>query len=139
MKVYTVYKICCLDDSVGDIYVGSTNSFGKRVNDHGYACNQIKNSHHNFKLYQTIRANGGLDNWEIIPIETHENISKKDARIREEYWRRELCATLNMRKSYRSKEDLNAYRCMKQKEYNKLKKQLKEKQDNVIIHDGLTL
>jgi len=95
--VYCIYKIVCNDVSVTDFYVGSTKCFRKRKYKHKFCCNTENDNNYNNKIYQTIRANGGWDNWRMVVIEEmEETTTKLQAHIREEYYRLELGATLNM-------------------------------------------
>lgn len=92
-----IYKIKCNDESILDFYVGSTTLFKSRKNRHKvYATDESKKE----KIYETIRANGGWENWSMVEIEIYPCNSSTEARIREEYWRVELQATLNMIKSF---------------------------------------
>jgi hypothetical protein len=99
-----IYKIKCNDELILDFYVGSTTCFKSRKNQH-----KIKVENGNkFKIYETIRANGGWENWSMIEIEIYPCNSSTEARIREEYWRVELQATLNMIKAYCTEEEKKA-------------------------------
>ncbi len=64
-----IYKICCEDLNITDIYVGHTCNLVKRRCQHKTLCNNKKDKHHNLKVYQFIRANGGWDNWDVIEID----------------------------------------------------------------------
>ena len=102
-----IYKLCCKNPEITDIYVGSTTHFRKRKNDHKKTCNNQKNKRHHLKVYQFIRDNGGWNNWEMIEIEKYEAVDKLDLHKRERYWLEELQASLNghipsrTRKEYR--------------------------------------
>ena len=61
MTVYYFYKICSLDNEF--IYIGSTANFNKRVLEHKSNCYNEKSKKYNYKLYSTIRSNGGFDNF----------------------------------------------------------------------------
>jgi predicted patatin/cPLA2 family phospholipase len=91
-----IYKICCKDLSISEVYIGSTTDFRRRKNSHKTSCNDEKNKAYNFNIYQFIRANGGFENWNMIEIERFEAIDGNDARKRERYWVEELKANLNM-------------------------------------------
>ena len=94
MEDITFYKISCKDDSISDVYIGSTKDFKNRISKHKYACNN-KNSHcHNLKVYCFIRDNGGFDNWTIDKIETL-ICDKKQRDERERYWIEYYNASLN--------------------------------------------
>ena len=60
----TIYKLCCKDISIKEIYIGSTTNFNRRKQQHKSNCN---NSDYN--VYQFIRNNGNWQNWSMIEIE----------------------------------------------------------------------
>ena len=66
-----IYKICCNDLNVKEIYVGSTCNFIKRKSKHKDSCNNIKSKQYNYKLYQFIRDNQGWENFSMIEIEKY--------------------------------------------------------------------
>ena len=68
MQLYYFYKISCLDAKVTDCYIGSTRDFKKRYTNHKTCCNNENNNKHSLKIYQTIRSNGGWNNWIMYPI-----------------------------------------------------------------------
>ena len=111
---YTFYKIVCLDNSVELCYVGSTADFNKRRNTHKNACINENNKNYNYKIYKTIRENGGWDNFKLIQIGTREQLNKREAEQIEEEYRQELKANMNGKKCFRTKEQKQEY-C---KEYN---------------------
>ena len=102
-----IYKIKCNDESVLEFYVGSTTNFTKRKNRHK---KNVENGDKQ-KIYETIRANKGWSNWTMVEVEVYPCNFSTEARIREEYWRETLQASLNQRRAYRSEE--------KKAEYNK--------------------
>ena len=63
-----IYKICCKDPSITDVYVGHTTDLTKRRCKHKYCCNNPENKYFNCLKYQFIRENGGWSNWEIVVI-----------------------------------------------------------------------
>jgi len=90
-----IYKIVCNDLLITDIYVGSTTRFTIRKCQHknnSINCNKAASE---FKIYKTIRANGGWDNWSMIQIEEFPCANGNEARARERYWYEQLNATLN--------------------------------------------
>lgn len=95
MTVYNIYKIACNDLTVKDVYVGSTVNFIRRKYEHKRNCNVATSNRHNFKVYQTIRANGGWNNWTMVKIEEYNCFEKIDALARERYWYEQLKATMN--------------------------------------------
>lgn len=94
--MYIMYRI-----TVGDYtYIGSTKDFKQRKKQHKTDC-KIKE----IKVYQMIREAGGWDKCEMTPIEEYECEGQLQARIREEYWRREYNANMNSCKAYRTDEE----------------------------------
>jgi len=55
-----IYKIVCNDTNINDSYVGATTKYKLRMEQHKHSCN-----HSNRKVYQSIRNNGGWNNWKI--------------------------------------------------------------------------
>jgi hypothetical protein len=102
---YIMYKLCCLDPNIPDEYVGSTINFTERKSKHKSNCNIPNSKDYNSKLYQFIRLNGGWNNWTMIQIEPYNCNSKREAEAREEYWRKELKTTLNMKRAFRTEEE----------------------------------
>lgn len=90
-----IYKIVCNDLNITDVYVGSTTDFTSRKRSHKNACNSPTNRNYHLKIYQTIRANGGWDNWTIVVIENFPCNNGEQARTRERYWYDCLNAGLN--------------------------------------------
>jgi len=122
MSNYIIYKIQCLTDISGALlYVGSTRNFRQRKCNHKSHCNNINAQEYNFPVYQMIRANGGWDNWEMVPIEEL-NGTKIQASIREQHWIEEYRNTVNERRSYRSEEYKKAYYQNNMREYQRRKR-----------------
>lgn len=55
-----IYKIICNDRNINDSYIGATTKYKLRMEQHKHSCN-----HSNRKVYQSIRNNGGWNNWKI--------------------------------------------------------------------------
>jgi hypothetical protein len=134
-----IYKIVCNDLAITDLYVGSTTQFTIRKSRHKYSCNNINNKNYNFKIYQTIRDNGGWLNWSMVQIEEFPCANGNEARARERYFYEQLNATLNERypiraqKEYRKEyKTINKDRIMQQdKEYRILNKDKKSARDAI--------
>lgn len=77
------------DEENGEHYIGSTRHFKSRCSKHMDCCNNINNKDYNTPVYQHLRLNGGFAEWIISVIETHDNITKKNALIHER-WLQEL-------------------------------------------------
>jgi len=108
-----IYKLCCNNLEVKEIYVGSTLSFKHRKAQHKCTCNSEKDKKYIYKVYKYIRDNGGWDNWEMILVEEYNARDVRDLESRERYWIEILKATLNCKiptqthKEYDKKYDEN--------------------------------
>ena len=67
-----IYKIKCKDPNITEFYVGCTKHLKRREKEHSIVCRGGKNS---LKLYEFIRANGNWQNWEMIIIESVQDIT----------------------------------------------------------------
>ena len=91
-----IYKIVCNDLNITDVYVGHTTNFIKRKAQHKSICNNPNSKSYNLKIYNTIRDNGGFDNWSMIEIEKFQDCNDiNEACARERYWYELLNAKLN--------------------------------------------
>ena len=110
-----MYKIVCRDESINEIYVGSTTTYFARRRKHISMCRLNKSQ---CKLYVYMRENGGFDNFKMVIIEKYECDSREAKLAREAYWVKTLKATLNSEvpgrthKQYRidNKDKINKYR-----------------------------
>ncbi len=106
-----IYKLCCKDSSILDIYVGHTTNFTNRKNQHKTSCCNNNNKKYNQYVYEFIRDNGGWDNWSMIQIEQHNCKDKREAESTEHYWIEQLGAKLNTNKPYaKCKEEPKIYK-----------------------------
>jgi hypothetical protein len=85
--VYKIYK--------GEfVYYGSTNNFKRRMMQHKCTCYNKNRPEYNFKLYKTIRANGGWESFNKVIIE--DNIeTDKEWKSRETYYLRHCKCNMN--------------------------------------------
>jgi len=120
----TIYKICCKDISIREIYIGHTTNIRKRKNCHKSDCNNVKSLKYYSIKYKYIRENGGWDNFDMIEIEKYNAIDANDAKKRERYWVDELKATLN---KYIPTRDMKEWRDNNKE---KILKQMKEYNEN---------
>jgi len=90
-----IYKLCCKNPNINEIYVGSTVAFRIRKNRHKTSCNNEKSRNYNFYVYKFIRENGGFENWDMIQIESYEAKDKRDLETRERYYIEMLKSSLN--------------------------------------------
>ena len=71
-----VYIIKCLDETIPEIYIGSTNNYKQRQSDHKSNCNNPNSKGYNCKLYRFIRSKGGIDKFKFEIIEECSNEDK---------------------------------------------------------------
>ena len=121
-----VYQIGRVDGE-GDVYVGSTFDLGKRKNCHKTSCMNEKDKAYNYRVYQTIRDNGGWYNYAVTVLETvpiSEKISNLENKYalqrRERFHVEEIKPKLNRCVPMRTIDDGN--KC----EHNKRRNQCKE-------------
>ena len=88
-----MYKIVCNDLNIKDLYVGHTTNFIRRKEKHKSVC---KLNSCDYKIYKTIRDNGGWDNWTMLELEKYPCIDGNEASLRERYWYEQLNSTLNI-------------------------------------------
>ena len=125
-----IYKFCCKDTSITDIYIGSTCNFHRRKACHKYCCNNENDKRHNLQVYKFIRDHGGFENWEMIMIEERsvENKFQKEKLEREHIER--LKPSLNCFIPTRTKKEY--YEAHKE-EIAEKKKEYHEKNKEVIL------
>ena len=118
-----IYKLCCNDATITDIYVGSTCNFSRRKHEHKMSCKHDNQHNHNVRLYQKIREHEGFENWSMIQLEAYPCDNKREKEARERYWVDELKPSLNViqnvvrsendmrewNKKYEQTEDRKAY------------------------------
>jgi hypothetical protein len=133
---YTMYKISPKNKNLNYCYIGQTTNFINRKKQH------IKNTvtesdkkHYHLKHYDTIRQNGGWDEWEMVEIEKFNGKTKLEARIREQELIKEHNANLNMLNAYITEEERTSTKkaiTERYREENKelLKEQTKQYKEN---------
>ena len=90
-----IYKLCCRDPLITDIYINSTTNLRSRKHYHKTTCNKENSNKYNLFVYQFIRNNGGWNNWDMVMVEKYKASDRYDLYKRERYWVEELKATLN--------------------------------------------
>lgn len=100
-----IYKLCCKDTTISDIYIGHTTNFNQRKNNHKRNCCTYYSENHNSNVYKFIRNYGGWDNWSMIQIEEFKCNNSREATMRERYWIDLLKPTLNTNNPYVTKEE----------------------------------
>lgn len=118
----TIYKLCCNDPEITDVYVGHTTDFTCRKHRHKYRCNTGKDKAYNLYVYQFIRDNGGWDNWSMIEIERISCIDGNDVLKQERRCIELLGATLNKQVPSRTKHEYDMSRKEYRREYDRERK-----------------
>jgi len=98
------YKFCCNDNEIQSCYVGHTISMYDRKRRHKSACNNPEGKEYNLKIYQTIRANGGWNNWRMIEIEKRLCRDVFDCLKIEQQWIDKLAKDMNMNRAFITEE-----------------------------------
>ena len=140
-----IYKLCCKDANLMDIYIGSTTNFKQRKRDHKRRCINENCYGYNGKVYQCIRENGGWDNWDMIQIKTVNATDRRHLETEERLVIEELKPTLNSciptrthkewyeaNKEPKSATDTAWYEGNKQGFLEKMKAYYKENQDTIF-------
>ena len=99
-----IYKIEHIDNPEL-VYVGSTTNFINRKCKHKNACKNENNKDYNIKLYHMIREHGNWESFKIMIICEFPCNSKTELLIEEEKHRKELQASLNSIRAFRSIEE----------------------------------
>ena len=116
-----IYKLCCNDPSISEIYIGHTTNFTQRKNRHKSCCT----NNFDTKVYNFIKNNGGWENWSMIQLEEHNCKNKREAEAIEHNCIEKFSALLNFNKPYAMcKEEPQIY---KQNWYEENKEQILEK------------
>ena len=115
-----MYHFVCNDDAISNTYVGHTTDFTRRKAQHKYNCNHPDRISYNYKLYKTIRDNGGWSNWSIVPLEEFPCETKMQAVIRERTWVNKLKPSMNTNITFI--ENITEYRAIHNKKYYDKKK-----------------
>ena len=117
-----IYKLCCKDPTIKDIYIGSTCNFTKRKYEHKQSCINSNNKEYNIYKNVFIRENGGWDNWDMIMIKEYPCENKRELVTEERKCIEEYNASLNKILPSRSKKELEEYKKeyrIKNKDYHK--------------------
>ena len=100
-----IYKLCCKDINITEIYIGSTTNFKNRKNKHKWACNNINSKSYNYYVYKFIREHGGFENWDMIMICEYSCENKKELEKKEREYIELHKATLNKQIPTRTDEE----------------------------------
>lgn len=106
-----IYKLCCKDTNIKDIYVGSTCNFTRRKYGHKGASNNENHKCYNNPIYKFIREKGGWLNWNMVLVKYFPCKSRLELLQEEQIVIEELgeYTTLNRARTWRSKEYVREY------------------------------
>ena len=102
---FTMYKICPKNKDLKFCYVGHTSNFNKRKYEHKKQAISENDTKSHQKHYETIRNNGGWNEWEMTIIEIYNCKTKLEARIREQELIEKYNANLNTLKAFITEEE----------------------------------
>jgi hypothetical protein len=100
-----IYKLVCYDTTLTDCYVGHTTNFTERKRNHKNAYFNENHPNHYFPVYVFMREHGGWENFVMLQMEEFPCETKREAELREEFWRKELNATLNAYQAFTTPEE----------------------------------
>ena len=112
-----IYKICCKDVNITDVYVGSTTNMSRRKSEHKGACNNRNGTKYNFNVYRFIRENGGWANWSMIVVEDFPCDNKHELETRERFHIEDLHSILNKFIPTRTRKEWVQHNAEKIKDY----------------------
>jgi hypothetical protein len=128
---FDFYMFICKNEKVKHNYVGCTDNWNRRMISHKTRCNNPKDKNHNYKIYKTIRENGGLSNWIAVNIDSKKNISKTQAKQHEQFLMNQNSCTMNSRREIITDEErIEKHKNCNKKWYQKNKEEIKEKSKN---------
>ena len=105
-----IYKLCCKNPLITDIYIGSTTNFRERKHSHKSISNCSNSSFSNRKIYKTINENGGFSNWDMVLIRDYPCNSKKELEKEEQRFKDMIKPTLNTYNCYLTPEEKIEYK-----------------------------
>ena len=103
-----IYKICCKDPNIKDVYIGSTCNLIRRRAEHKSYCYNKKNSKYILPVYRFIRDHGGWDNWIVLKIKDTPCDNKDELRLKEREEFEKIGAKLNSQYPQRSAKEYNS-------------------------------
>ena len=105
----SIYKLCCLDTDIKEIYIGSTTNFKRRKCQHKCNCNNENNKKYHLNVYQFIRANGGWENFDMVEIEKMNCKDKRELHTKEREYIEKYDSKLNKHMPYRTDVEKKEY------------------------------
>ena len=126
---FVMYKICPKNKDLNFCYIGQTTNFSNRKAQHmRNTTNAGDKKHYHLKHYETIRNNGGWDEWEMVELEKFNDKTKLEARIREQELIKEHNANLNMLSAFITEEERKATKKVVTEKYRQENKEYLQEQ-----------
>ena len=113
-----IYKIEHIDYE-NLVYVGFTTNWDRRKYSHKYNCNNHNTKDYNYKLYKMIRENGGWEMFRMLEVEKFPCKDKREAEKRETETMKLLKSTMNVNRSFVTKEESQYDKNVYDKQYHK--------------------
>lgn len=139
--IYSMYKIQPKNKDLIFSYIGHTSNLNERKSQHIKNTTNVNDKkHYHLKVYQTIRDNGGWDEWEMIELEKFECSTKLQVRMREQELMIQHKTNLNTCKSFITEEErkkkkqeiTNKYKAENAELIKQQQKQYKEEHKEII-------
>jgi len=128
-----IYKLCCKDTLIDDIYIGHTTHFINRKNQHKTSCHNINDKKYNQYVYKFIRENGGWENWSMLKIIDYPCNNKHELELKEREYMELLKSDLNKQIPTRTYKEYNKiYKDLHRIEINEYQKDYYEKNKEEI-------
>ena len=128
----SIYKLCCKNVDVKEIYIGSTTNFKRRKNAHKTICNNENHNSYNVNVYQYIRNNGGWANFDMIEIKKVNCIDRRELCKIEREFIEKYNSKLNQALPYITEEEKKTYK----KNYDETNKEkIKQRVKNYYINN----
>ena len=83
--LYFIYSIVCKNVNSHFVYVGSTNNFNSRRKSHTSNCSNETGKSYHYKVYDTIRKKGGMENFRFNIVEIIYCKTRVEANDREKF------------------------------------------------------
>ena len=119
-----IYLIKHKTDDTKKVYVGSTNNLKNRINEHKSTCNNEKSKNYNLNLYQYIRENGGINEYQFIILECYVCNFKHELYYKEDDYIKIYDNNLNSKRAYLTRQEYKKRLNEKCKKYRDKNKQI---------------
>jgi len=81
-----IYQVCCKDDGVDKVWIGTTTGLKSRPRYYAYNANNRMSKRYNYPLFKFIREHGGWIRWGLCPLEAYPCNDKFELERRKNWW-----------------------------------------------------